>query len=123
MLKGLIYTEQFTFEPGELRIEGDTICEVNSCDPETLTEEERKRYLLPGLIDIHFHGCAGYDFCDGTAEAFRAIAEYELTHGITTICPATMTFSEEKLSGICSACAAYAEEDRAEPVPFVPAAP
>ena len=118
MLKGMIYTEQFTFEPGELRIEGDTICEVNFCDPEMLTEEERKRYLLPGLIDIHFHGCAGYDFCDGTAEAFRAIAEYELTHGITTICPATMTFSEEKLSGICSACAAYAEEDRAEPVPF-----
>lgn len=117
-LKGLIYTEQFTFEPGELRIEGDTICEVKLCSPETLTEEERKRCLLPGMIDIHFHGCAGYDFCDGTKEAFRAIADYELTHGVTTICPAAMTFGEEKLAAICSACAAYAEEDRTEPVPF-----
>ena len=24
-------------------------------------------YVIPGLIDIHFHGCAGVDFCDGTA--------------------------------------------------------
>ena len=23
-------------------------------------------YVIPGLIDIHFHGCAGVDFCDGT---------------------------------------------------------
>lgn len=28
------------------------------------------------------------------------MAEYELKNGITTICPASMTFSEEKLSEI-----------------------
>ena len=35
-------------------------------------------YVIPGLIDIHFHGCAGVDFCDGTVEAMRHMAEYEL---------------------------------------------
>ncbi len=26
-------------------------------------------YAVPGLVDLHFHGCVGYDFCDGTHEA------------------------------------------------------
>ena len=34
-------------------------------------------YILPGLIDLHFHGCNGYDFCDGTIEAVKELAEYE----------------------------------------------
>ena len=32
-------------------------------------------YVIPGLVDIHFHGCAGVDFCDGTVEAMRHMAE------------------------------------------------
>ncbi len=57
-------------------------------------------YVIPGLIDIHFHGCAGVDFCDGTIEAMRKMAEYELQQGVTSIHPATMTLSEEELTGI-----------------------
>lgn len=117
-LKGMVYTERFVFEPGEILIDGDAIREVHLCDMASLTEEEKERYLLPGLVDIHFHGCAGYDFCDGTQEAFAAIADYELHHGITTICPATMTFGEEKLTAICSTCAAFAEEDKETQVAF-----
>lgn len=64
--------------------------------------------ILPGLVDIHFHGCAGHDFCEGTVEAFSAIERYELQHGITTISPATMTLPAERLSQICAAAAAYA---------------
>lgn len=65
--------------------------------------------ILPGLVDIHFHGCAGHDFCEGTNEAFSAIEQYELRHGITTFSPATMTLPAERLSDICAAAAAYAE--------------
>ena len=25
--------------------------------------------MIPGLVDIHFHGCKGADMCDGTTEA------------------------------------------------------
>ncbi|MDY3919096.1 MAG: N-acetylglucosamine-6-phosphate deacetylase [Candidatus Limivivens sp.] len=64
-------------------------------------------FAIPGLTDIHFHGCVGYDFCDGTEEAIRAMAAYELKNGITTIVPATMTFSEEILTGICRMAADY----------------
>jgi N-acetylglucosamine-6-phosphate deacetylase len=116
--RGNIYTEKYVFAPGELVIDGDIIRSVSLCEPTELTKEEQERYLLPGLVDIHFHGCAGYDFCDGTKEAFTAIADYELRHGITTICPATMTFPEEKLAAICSTCAAFIEEDEGMTVPF-----
>lgn len=58
-------------------------------------------YLIPGLVDVHFHGCAGYDFSDGTKEALDAIGTYELKSGITSICPASMTLSEDVLALVC----------------------
>ncbi|MDE7132531.1 MAG: N-acetylglucosamine-6-phosphate deacetylase, partial [Lachnospiraceae bacterium] len=104
-IRGMVYTDRFCFEVGEITITGDMIETVKRLEEEQLTEEEAGRYILPGLVDTHFHGCAGYDFCDGTAEAMCAIASYELTHGITTITPATMTLSEETLTDICAVCA------------------
>lgn len=111
-IKGILYTEAFQFEAGTLTIEGDRIISVKPCMEEELTEEQRGRYILPGLVDIHLHGCTGYDFCDGTVEALLAMASYELTHGITAICPATMTLPEELLSNICAVCASAVEEER-----------
>lgn len=110
-IKGMLFTDKMIFEPGELVIEGDAIVKISLCGERQLTEQEAKRYILPGLIDIHFHGCAGHDFCDGTVDALRAIASYELTHGITTICPATMTLPEKTLADICTVCASAAESE------------
>lgn len=104
-IKGILYTEAFRFEAGILTTEGDRIISVEPCGEAELTPEQRGQYILPGLVDIHLHGCAGHDFCDGTVEAMSAIASYELTHGITTICPATMTLPEEKITDICATCA------------------
>lgn len=110
-IRGMVYTDRMCFEPGEIVIEGERIGKVERCEAGVLTEQEANTHILPGLVDIHFHGCAGYDFCDGTAEAVRAIASYEMTHGTTTICPATMTLSEEQLLKICAAGAAAAETE------------
>ena len=71
-------------------------------------------YVIPGLIDIHFHGCAGVDFCDGTVDAIRKMAEYELKNGITSIHPATMTLSEEELTGIGKAAKTFYEQQKAD---------
>ena len=104
-IRGMIFTNKLMFEPGEITITEDTIKKMELCREDQLTGEEADCYILPGLIDTHFHGCTGYDFCDGTVDAMRAIATYELTHGITTICPATMTLPEEMLADICTVCA------------------
>lgn len=64
-------------------------------------------FAIPGLIDIHFHGCVGDDFCDGTDEAIAHIAEYEASIGVTSICPASMTVSEEELHTIMKTAGSY----------------
>ncbi|MEG2119065.1 MAG: N-acetylglucosamine-6-phosphate deacetylase [Pseudoflavonifractor sp.] len=58
-------------------------------------------YAIPGLTDLHFHGCKGYDFSDGDAEGLAVMAEYELSRGVTQICPAGMTLLEDQLVRIC----------------------
>lgn len=58
-------------------------------------------YLIPGLTDLHFHGCKGEDFSDATPEGLQVMADYELSRGVTQICPAGMTLGEDQLTRIC----------------------
>lgn len=64
-------------------------------------------YVIPGLVDVHFHGCVGEDFSDATAEGLQRIADFELSQGVTYICPAGMTLPEEQLTAICENVAAH----------------
>lgn len=66
-------------------------------------------YAIPGLIDIHFHGCVGVDFCDGTQAAIEKMAIYEASQGVTSICPATMTLAEEDIAKVCQAARGFVE--------------
>lgn len=111
MIKNVrIYTEEKNFSLGSIVIENGLIKNIFDENTQKDGEEEKVRekeildgkgnYAIPGLIDIHFHGCKGYDFCDGTMEALAKIAEYEAFMGVTAICPATMTLSVEQLEQI-----------------------
>ncbi len=106
IINGLVFQEEGSFVPGTVFIHGERI--VSEQEYAALTGDEcvidaDNAYVIPGLTDIHFHGCMGADCCDGTADAFRTIASYELSQGVTSITPATMTMSEEVLSRICLA--------------------
>lgn len=94
------------FEKKDLYIQNDKFADSAETEDNVIIDAEGM-YAIPGLTDIHFHGCVGYDFCDGTEEAIQKIAEYQLKNGITTIVPATMTFDEPRLEKICRTAAAY----------------
>ena len=64
-------------------------------------------WVIPGLTDLHFHGCVGEDFSDATPEGLQKMADYELSRGITQICPAGMTLGEDQLTRICQNAAAH----------------
>ena len=49
--------------------------------------DAKGNYVSAGFIDLHVHGGGGYDFLDGTEEAFRGIAEFHGKHGTTSMCP------------------------------------
>ena len=105
-----VYTEDGIFVEKDIYIANGRF--VNGEDKVTDTQviSAVGCYAIPGLTDIHFHGCMGFDFCDGTREAVDEIAAYELSVGVTNIVPATMTLSEEILLTICRTAKAYAEE-------------
>ncbi len=92
------------FEEKDIFIEAEHFADATS---EHTILDGQDCYLIPGLMDIHFHGCAGFDFCDGTAEALNQMAAYELKNGVTSICPASMTLSEDALTTILKNAADY----------------
>lgn len=99
--KGLVYTEEGRFEELSILTDGDRISGLLPAQAMIKYAGEvfdaSGCYVLPGLVDVHFHGCAGHDFCEGTTEALEKIAAYEFSQGVTGICPATMTLPEVKL--------------------------
>lgn len=104
---GLVFEQDGTFTKRDIGICGERI--VEACEEKSGEEvvDAEGCYVIPGLIDVHFHGCVGYDFCDGTQEAIKAMAKYQLQNGITCINPATMTLSEEELLKIAKNAAEY----------------
>ncbi len=107
---GLVYQEDGTFQQSDLYIEQELISNETS-DNEII--DATGQYVIPGLIDIHFHGCVGYDFCDGTQKAIESIAQYEAQNGITSIVPATMTLDDSTLNEIFKAAGEYSNESGA----------
>ncbi len=69
-------------------------------------------WVIPGLTDVHFHGCRGADLSDGDADGLQAMAEYQLSRGVTQICPAGMTLPEDRLMKVCQTAAAHRRERR-----------
>lgn len=113
----LVFTLDSGFVKKDVAIENgvftDKISDAVSQD--TVLDAEGN-YLIPGLVDIHFHGCAGFDFSDGTPEALLTIGTYELKNGITSICPASMTLAEETLIQVCENAYTYHEHCAKQPV-------
>lgn len=110
---GSVFTEKNTFEPMDILTEGAFISALSPSlkgRPKEEVYDASGCILIPGLVDLHFHGCMGHDLCDHESETLRFIAAYELQHGITAICPATMTLPLEELSLILKSAKAYACE-------------
>ena len=103
-----VYTEKKQFTEGDVMIRDGLFVDAGCGDEEVIDGEGC--YAIPGLIDLHFHGCMGHDFCDGTKEAIQEIARYEASVGVTAIAPATMTLPVDELVQILSVAAEYRKE-------------
>lgn len=108
---GMVFQPDGSFAEKEVYVEGEKITDVKN-DTDVINAEGC--YVIPGLVDVHFHGCVGHDFCDGSEEAIADMAKYELANGITSINPATMTLGEDTLLQVAEAAAAYKKADHSE---------
>lgn len=98
---GNIFFPDGSFRYGKLEIEQDRVTGVYEVSAQKLTEEEMHTRIIPGLVDIHSHGCVGHDTCEATADELYEMVEFEKKRGVTSYCPTTMTYHEDKLTKIC----------------------
>ncbi len=62
--------------------------------------------LLPGLVDIHTHGCAGYDFDHADDAQLAELSACYLRHGVTTVLATLMTNPRGLLLEAAARCGA-----------------
>jgi N-acetylglucosamine-6-phosphate deacetylase len=83
-----------------LLVENGKILAIEPADtsfPDSRMIDVQGHYISPGFIDIHVHGGGGFDFMDGTVEAYLNIAQTHAKHGTTSMLPTTLTCEEEDL--------------------------
>lgn len=94
-----VFNGDFEKVRADVAIEGERISKIGDLSGEDeldLTDMT----VMPGLIDLHIHGCGGADAGDATPEALETMSQTLVKNGITSFCPASMTLSFEELTKI-----------------------
>lgn len=97
---GTLITPYRYIRGGTLVIDDGLIRGIHERDvdvPEATELDAGGKYVAPGFIDIHVHGGGGYDFMDGTEEAFLNIAKLHARYGTTSLVPTTLTAEKDDL--------------------------
>lgn len=89
---------------GALRIAGDKIAGFGLATPDQtpVTVDFAGDIVIPGLIDLHVHGCGGSDTMDASATALENMATALLQQGTTAFLATTMTASPSRLQAVLS---------------------
>ncbi len=96
----VVYNEDFEPVRADIAVEGETIAAVGDAPESGDVLDLTGCTIIPGLIDIHIHGCAGADTGDATPQALEAMSALLVTRGITSFCPTSMTLPYEELQRI-----------------------
>ena len=100
---GKIFDTEQGFVERNLCIVGDKIIE----DSYGASVNVDGCFVIPGLTDLHFHGCMGAELSDGDSDGLQLMADYELSRGVTQICPTGMTLAEPQLLKLCRTAAEH----------------
>ena len=105
-----VYNDEFLPVRADVETDGEWIKTVGDCAGDGEVYDLTGCTVIPGLIDMHIHGCAGADTGDATPEALRAMSDCLVQRGVTSFCPTSMTLSFEELTKIFENVAAVKDE-------------
>lgn len=87
---GKIVTDGKVLQGFDILTEDGKIVDVVPTDASADAVDLGGKYIAPGFIELHCHGAVGYEFMDGTEEAYFKICEKHAKHGTKVMYP---TFS------------------------------
>jgi N-acetylglucosamine-6-phosphate deacetylase len=102
IFNGKVITPLRVIKEGTIIVSEGKIIEISEQNIEignAIEVDAKGKYIGPGFIDIHVHGGGGYDFMDGTEEAFLNVAETHAKFGTTSLVATTLTSDFDDLKG------------------------
>ena len=111
---GIVFTSH-GFEPNySTHIDGERIAEIGPDSAVTAANGEQSLdaqggFVVPGFVDVHVHGAAGYDTMDASAEALAGMAAFFARHGVTSFLATTITAPRAATLAAIRAVASYRE--------------
>lgn len=105
LIKGGIVFTGDSFEEYDLRVENGIITElidrrINSASCRTDEDEiiiASCKYIVPGFVDIHTHGCIGGDFTTSDSDEICRMLEYYRANGTTSVLATVMTSPKDTI--------------------------
>jgi N-acetylglucosamine-6-phosphate deacetylase len=95
-------------------VDGERIAAVGRRDEVAVPASARRHdksglTVVPGFIDVHIHGAAGYDVMDSTPEALAAITSSVGARGTTSLVATTVTARADSIARAAEAVAGWME--------------
>lgn len=81
-------------EDGKIKEIGQSLCRTTKDEIEM---DYTGRKIIPGMVEIHSHGCLGYDFCTATQSQMNEMRAYYASQGTTALLATVMTGPKDVL--------------------------
>lgn len=88
------------FQKVDVRIEDGIFTEISE---ELIAKEGEDvldgtgKQVIPGMVEVHSHGCLGFDFCTADSKEIDDMRAYYGKHGTTSLLATVMTSGEDKM--------------------------
>ena len=115
IINGKIFTPQGWLDEGSVLMRDNKILEVTNCDLALIGAnliDAKGMYIVPGFVGMHIHGGGGFDFTEGTEEAFQTAVAAHLKHGATTVFPTLSSSSFDTIRKAVAVCEKMQQEHR-----------
>lgn len=88
-----------TWQIGDILVEDGVITQIGAVERAYGGEtwEANGEAVVPGFIDVHLHGGAGFDVLDGSREALEGLAAHLAVQGVTGYLATTVACPESQL--------------------------
>ena len=95
--KGIFFIDNkiVTFDEKIISVESPEHTEILNAADEIIDAENN--FVAPGFINIHIHGCNGFDAMDEDISALDGMSKFLPSCGVTSFLPTTMTMSVDRI--------------------------